>query len=94
MLNANANVDADAQLVVIIRYQNNLLVPSAMLIDRSKIKPSELSELGSNCHIDAAYEEADLDAGVCAQVEETVRKRCKLKEKLQRNLQNIQEDIR
>ncbi|KAL5108220.1 DNA excision repair protein ERCC-6 [Taenia crassiceps] len=65
-----------------------------MLIDRSKIKPSELSELGSNCHIDAAYEEADLDAGVCAQVEETLRSRCKLKEKLQRNLQNIREDIR
>ncbi|VDK32843.1 unnamed protein product [Taenia asiatica] len=65
-----------------------------MLVDRSKIKPSELSELGSNCHIDAVYEEADLDAGVCAQVEETLRSRCKLKEKLQKNLQNIQDDIR
>ncbi|KAH9281166.1 DNA excision repair protein ERCC-6 [Echinococcus granulosus] len=65
-----------------------------MLIDRSKIKLSKLSELGSNCHVDAAYEEADFDAGVCAQVEETLRNRCNLKEKLEKNLQNIRDDIK
>ncbi|VDM32496.1 unnamed protein product [Hydatigera taeniaeformis] len=65
-----------------------------MIIDRSKIRTAELPELRSNCHLEAAYEEADLDAGVCAQVEETLRNHCKLKDKLQKNLKNIQEDIR
>uniref|UniRef100_A0A5K3FDE2 DNA excision repair protein ERCC-6 n=1 Tax=Mesocestoides corti TaxID=53468 RepID=A0A5K3FDE2_MESCO len=65
-----------------------------MKVDRSRIKVSDYSEVSAISQVDAAYEEADLDAGVCAQVEEALRKRCPAQEKLLRNLQNIREDIK
>ncbi|VUZ45360.1 unnamed protein product [Hymenolepis diminuta] len=64
-----------------------------MLIDRNKIESANLSDLGSISQVAAVYDESVLDAGVCAQVEETLRKKSTLKQKIQQNLENIRCDI-
>lgn len=64
-----------------------------MQVDRSKIESSKLTELGSISQVDAVYEESVLDAGVCAQVEGTLRKNSYLKQKIEKNLSCIRRDI-
>lgn len=64
-----------------------------MLIDRSKIESANLSDFEKISQVAAVYDESVLDAGVYAQVEETLKKKSNLKQKLEQNLENIRRDI-
>nr|CDS29116.1 DNA excision repair protein ERCC 6 [Hymenolepis microstoma] len=64
-----------------------------MLIDRNKIESSNVPDLGDISQVAAVYDESVLDAGVYAQVEEALRKKSTLKEKIEQNLDNILRDI-
>lgn len=80
-------------LVLVLVHISICLYKRAMLIDRNKIESANLSDLGNISQVAAVYDESVLDAGVCAQVEETLRKKSTLKQKIQQNLENIRCDI-
>ncbi|KAM7537439.1 hypothetical protein Aperf_G00000064025 [Anoplocephala perfoliata] len=64
-----------------------------MQVGRSENGSSSLTEVGSISQVAAVYEESVLGADVCARVEETLRKKSSVKQKIEKNLSCVLRDI-